>query len=179
MENFKQVNLQNEDFYNDFCNFAIKSKPFPISRFKSIKFLKAEIKNWFDFLCKDSVIYQVSNSELKLYIFVENRSDNIYLPFLFFINNNDYQNAFEKPPPTLKTLLLAKQGVSLWHRYLIYISNKFDKKNIIADVMRTHKRKAMIDLINRYDKIAEIRYDKKNTTILWTHERLNQNSRNE
>ena len=157
MVEIKQLISLTDDFYNYFLQYCIKSKPYDFCELKSFKLRNAKIKEYFNTLTNDSIIYVAEiNSEILIYTFFSEQKDHLILEFV--IGDSKF-----------KPQLISKS----FHKILILAQKTFDKDYIESTIQRKYKKQKFINWIKRYDKICEIKELNNQTKITWKNERLN------
>ena len=157
MVQIKQLITPNEDFYNYFLQYCIRSKPYDFCELKSFKLRNAKIKEYFNVLISDTIIFVAEiDSKIFEYTFFSKQEDYLILEFVF--SNNEFKSQF-----------LIKH----FHEILILAQKTFDKEYIKSTIQRKYKKQKFINWIKRYDKVCEITEIEGKTQIIWKNERLN------
>ena len=157
MVEIKQLITPNEDFYNYFLQYCIRSKPYDFCELKSFKLRNAKIKEYFNALINDSIIYTAEiDSEILIYTFFSKQKDHLILEFV--IGESKF-----------KPQLISKS----FHEILVLAQKTFDKKYIESTIQRKHKKQKFINWIKKYDKVCEITEIEGKTQIIWKNERFN------
>lgn len=157
MVQIKQLITPNDDFYNYFFQYCIKSKPYDFCELKSFKLRNAKIKDYFDILMKDSIIFTSEiDCKISIYAFFSEQKDHLILEFA--IGNK------ELTPQCL---------IKHFHEILILVQKTFDKASVESTIQRKYKKQKFINWLKKYDKICEIIELKNQTKIIWKNERLN------
>jgi hypothetical protein len=157
MVEIKQLISPNEDFYNYFLQYCIRSKPYDFCELKSFKLRNAKIKEYFNILINDPIIF-VAEIDSKIFActFFSEQKDHLILEFV--IGNSKFDSIF-----LIKSL----------HEMLISSQKVFDKKETRSTIQRKYKKQKFINWIKRYDKVCEITEIEGKTQIIWKNERLN------
>jgi hypothetical protein len=157
MVEIKQLITPNEDFYNYFLQYCIKSKPYDFCELKSFKLRNSKIKEYFHTLISDSIIYTSEiDCKISIYAFFSEEKDHLILEFA--IGDNKF-----KPQSLIKH----------FHEILILAQKTFDKTSIKSTIQRKYKKQNFINWLKKYDKICEIIELENQTKIIWKNERLN------
>ena len=157
MVEIKQLIAPNNDFYNYFLQYCIKSKPYDFCELKSFKLRNAKIKEYFNTLTSSSIIYTAEiDSKIFAYTFFSEEKDHLVLEFV--IGDSKFNSLF-----------LIKH----FHEMLTLSQKVFDKRYTESTIQRKHKKQKFINWIKRYDKICEITESDNQTKIIWKNERLN------
>jgi hypothetical protein len=161
MTEIKLIDKFDNNFYYLFLNFCIKSKPYDFCSLKSINLRNLKIKEYFDFLLKECFVVKYSKSGIDRYTFFSWEQSDIVLQFSFGHFSKD-----------------QKLSMKMIHETIFFAMNNFDKSSISATITRKHKINKFLNWLKRYDHVGDLKLEKNNIQIIWTYERLSQDSWN-
>lgn len=163
MLKIKQLISADEDFYNYFLAYFVRSKPYDFCESKSASLRKHKIKEYLDILANDSLIYQATiDCKTAVYVVLSEKKDCLTLEFA--IGDNSFAPRF-LIQAFYSTLLLAQKT--------------FDKSTVKSTIQRQYKRRSFVNWIKRYDKACETTESNNITEITWKYDRLNLHCRNQ
>ena len=94
MVEIKQLISPNEDFYNYFLQYCIRSKPYDFCELKSLKLRNAKIKEYFNILINYPIIFVAQiDSKIFAFTFFSEQKDHLILEFA--IGNSKFDLIFQ------------------------------------------------------------------------------------
>jgi hypothetical protein len=140
-------------------NFFKTSKPYDFCSLSSPSIRNRKIEDFFNYLKVCQVYGAFIDKKLIGVIFITEREDFLYLEFVF-----------GQPQKCSNTEMFDS-----FYETLIWVLDKYNKKKIIAEIRRVHKKEKFIKYIKRIDKVCNLKEDPNNielTEISWEYDRL-------
>lgn len=156
MIKIKEISNNHGGLFDLFYNFCIQSKPYDFCKLKSSSLRTLKIKEYFDELVNNSIIYSCYNNDDWIgFVFFTNHNDYLMMEFVF--GNSRYNSSFL---------------IKCFHEILILAQKTFDKQCVKSIIQRKYKKQNFINWIKRYDKVCKINQSQEKIEIIWKHERL-------
>lgn len=147
-------------------DFFKTSKPYDFCSSPSPSLRDIRINNFFEYLKQCQAYGGFINKKFIGMIFITEKDDHLYLEFMV-----GQPRRFSN-----------KEMVSSFHEGLVWVLDKYQKKKIVAEIRRVHKKEKFIKYIKRVDKVCNLKEDPNNielTEISWEYDRLVEHLRNE
>ncbi len=146
--NFQQVNSLDPAVLEGFISFCLQSKPYPFCSLPTFSARVSQIKKYYEYLFQIANIYIIKkNNKVSFFVAVKEEEDRVCVEFIYgepFSGITDFCN---------------------FRRF--YQEQKNKNFLFYTNLLREHKKNALLNLIKKRDKNAKISLDNGKIFVLW------------